>query len=592
MQRSITLLSICCLPVLFAAQPANDEPCSALPLPVNEVCAFMVVDNIDATLTTGVPVPNCASLSNADVWYSIDVPETGFLRIETEAGTLTDAAMALYSAPSCEGPFTLVVCDDNAGPGTMPLLDLTSLLPASTLYLRIWGTSGTTGNFGLCAHAMLEFPEGDCIYQLDLYDSFGDGWNGGARMGYSINGAPFILDSLASGSYATRLFGVNIGDVVVLSYSAGIFNSENSISLGIFGVDGSIFLGTNMSTSTVLYSGVVDCQAPPPIAGDCGYATPLCGDTLFAQGALVNGFTVDLDPTNRGCLTSGERQGIWTQFTIATDGTLALTLSSSFQSDIDFAIWGPLDSIVCPPVGAPIRCSYASQAAQTGLSTAATDVSESAGGDGWVRYLDVLSGQRYLLYIDNFSVNSSPLELTWQLGDGAALLCPAAPEAHFLVPNATILPGGSVNFIDQSTNNPTAWSWSFPGGVPDTSSDQDPIGIIYELPGCYDVSLTSYNAGGQGSTTQECAVVVDASTGLGEVTNGITLVQQASGISLRNAHGGTMQALLLDATGRVLRSKNASGEVHFPTNDLSTGQYLVVVTSDHGTWSRRVVIVH
>ena len=220
------------------------------------------------------------------------------------------------------------------------------------------------------------------------------------------------------------------------------------------------------------------------------------------------------------------------------------------------------------------------------------DVSESAGGDGWVRYLDVLAGQRYLLYIDNFSVNSSPLELTWQLSDGATLLCPSAPEAHFQVSNAMILPGGSVNFIDQSTNNPTAWSWSFPGGLPDSSSDQDPIGVVYELPGCYDVSLTSYNAGGQGSTTQACAVMVDASTGLSEVTNGITLVQQSSGISLRNSHGGNMQALVLDATGRLLLSKNASGEVHLPTGDLSAGQYVVVVTDDHGTWSRRVVIVH
>ncbi|MCB0771094.1 MAG: hypothetical protein KDC00_11905 [Flavobacteriales bacterium] len=591
MQRSIAVLLAGVLPALLAAQPANDEPCTALPLALNVTCTFTTVDNVGATLTSNVPGPGCGSLTNGDVWYTISAPAAGPLRIETASGTMTDAAMALYAAPSCDGPFTLLACDDDSGMDSMPFFDLMDLEPGATLYLRTWGYNGTSGDFSVCASGILEIPEGDCLYHLELFDSFGDGWGTGARIGYSVNGGPLIVDSLAAGGYASKLIGVDLGDVLTLSYMAGAQNNENSVVLGLWGSAGAYFLGSDMATNAGLYTGLVDCQPPTPLAGDCGYAAWLCSDTLFPKGALMNGYSVDLDPSNQGCLAAGERQGIWTQFTVATDGTLAFTLSSPFQSDIDFAIWGPLDSIVCPPVGAPIRCSYASQAAPTGLSTSATDVSESAGGDGWVRSLDVLAGQRYLLYIDNFSTNSSPLELTWQLSEGATLLCPSAPEAHLQVSNALILPGGSVNFIDQSTNNPTAWSWSFPGGIPDSSSDQDPIGVVYELPGCYDVSLTSYNAGGQGSTTQDCAVMVDATTGLGEVTDGITLVQQASGISLRNARGSLMQALLLDTTGRVLLSTNASGEVHLPTGDLSTGQYLVVVTDDHDRWSRRVVIV-
>jgi PKD repeat protein len=48
-----------------------------------------------------------------------------------------------------------------------------------------------------------------------------------------------------------------------------------------------------------------------------------------------------------------------------------------------------------------------------------------------------------------------------------------------------------VQYIDHSvlsSNNPT-WSWSFPGGTPNSSNEQNPL-VVYEAPGFYDVSLT------------------------------------------------------------------------------------------------------
>ena len=48
-----------------------------------------------------------------------------------------------------------------------------------------------------------------------------------------------------------------------------------------------------------------------------------------------------------------------------------------------------------------------------------------------------------------------------------------------------------VQYIDHSvlsSNNPT-WSWSFPGGTPSSSTEQNPM-VVYDAPGYYDVSLT------------------------------------------------------------------------------------------------------
>ena len=61
--------------------------------------------------------------------------------------------------------------------------------------------------------------------------------------------------------------------------------------------------------------------------------------------------------------------------------------------------------------------------------------------------------------------------------------------AGFTASNTSPAQGATVNFTDQSTGSPTAWAWSFPGGTPSTSTQQNPTGIKYLLPGSFDVTL-------------------------------------------------------------------------------------------------------
>lgn len=49
---------------------------------------------------------------------------------------------------------------------------------------------------------------------------------------------------------------------------------------------------------------------------------------------------------------------------------------------------------------------------------------------------------------------------------------------------------GTASFTDLSTGQPTAWAWTFEGGTPSTSTEQNPTGIVYSTPGTYPVSLT------------------------------------------------------------------------------------------------------
>ncbi len=63
------------------------------------------------------------------------------------------------------------------------------------------------------------------------------------------------------------------------------------------------------------------------------------------------------------------------------------------------------------------------------------------------------------------------------------------PEADFSASATTILSGTGIDFFDLSTGNPEpdSWQWSFPGGTPDTSNEQNPANIIYYTAGVYEV---------------------------------------------------------------------------------------------------------
>lgn len=66
-----------------------------------------------------------------------------------------------------------------------------------------------------------------------------------------------------------------------------------------------------------------------------------------------------------------------------------------------------------------------------------------------------------------------------------------------------------VQFTDQSSNNPSSWSWTFEGGLPNTSTEQNPV-ILYENEGEFDVTLTVTNESGSNTITFEDYIQVQS----------------------------------------------------------------------------------
>jgi PKD repeat protein len=71
----------------------------------------------------------------------------------------------------------------------------------------------------------------------------------------------------------------------------------------------------------------------------------------------------------------------------------------------------------------------------------------------------------------------------------------------------------SVTFFDQSTNNPTKWEWSFPGGSPSTSNLQNPT-INFNSIGLYNVSLKTSNDCGNNTLTKTNYINVNSTVGI------------------------------------------------------------------------------
>jgi hypothetical protein len=445
--------SICVIP---NDPPTNDNPCSALAisataLPVNPGCLFsgFSTDYATATAATNpaqgwltVPTaPTCGGAYNSDVWFTAVVPSNGVLDFDTDDGSLTNMAMAVYTATgSCSAgtlALTQVACDNGGSPNgaNMPNMTVSGLTAGSTVYVRMWReVVAANGTFQVCARTTVS-PTGTCDYVLRMNDSGGNGWDGSTvQVCIDPPGPPpnTCTSYTIIGSIGNITFSANNGAVITVNYTAaGSF--QNQISYSISTPAGGILFasGSPPATGNGVFGFTVNstCNVPPAPVSDCIGATQVCNNQVVSF-APVPGFgnTQDLNATNRGCLSGNEIRGVWVSFTAYQTGTIAFTINVNNSTDYDFAVWGPFSGTpTCPPPGPPLRCSWSGAWGPTGLNYTSADLSEGAGGDKWVRWIDAVAGQSFMLYVDNWSNNGAQFDLNWNLNPPNMIDCSLLP---------------------------------------------------------------------------------------------------------------------------------------------------------------------
>ncbi len=76
-----------------------------------------------------------------------------------------------------------------------------------------------------------------------------------------------------------------------------------------------------------------------------------------------------------------------------------------------------------------------------------------------------------------------------------------SPTADFEASETNIPAGCGIDFFDLSQGYPQSWLWNFEGGTPATSEVSNPVGIIFENEGVFEVSLTVTNPDGSDTKT-------------------------------------------------------------------------------------------
>lgn len=169
------------------------------------------------------------------------------------------------------------------------------------------------------------------------------------------------------------------------------------------------------------------------------------------------------------------------------------------------------------------------------------------------------------------------------------------PVAGFNADQTEVNIGETVYFTDLSANNPTSWQWVFEGGVPATSTAQNPV-ITYPAIGEYDVKLKVQNTYGVDSVLYENYIKVDSAIGITKVhSNGLNIYPNPVNIDLITITSATpvAEVAIYDLYGKVLIREEQSHTDSFQLSIaiLQNGIYLIKVLDESGWKTSKVTVL-
>jgi PKD repeat protein len=172
--------------------------------------------------------------------------------------------------------------------------------------------------------------------------------------------------------------------------------------------------------------------------------------------------------------------------------------------------------------------------------------------------------------------------------------------ANFSASATTIDEGETVDFTDASTGTPTEWAWSFEGGTPNTSTDQNPSGITYNVAGKYTVSLTVTNLQGSNTLTRDSLITVISHVGVAEHNGiGINIFPNPSNgkfsFDLTSSGSSTVNISILNSIGITVYTEtgvNINGRYSKTIDMLKmpVGIYYIKVQGESGVAIKKIII--
>jgi FOG: PKD repeat len=366
-------------------------------------------------------------------------------------------------------------------------------------------------------------------------------WSNGTVQGPTATHSA-TLNSLNAGNYAVTLTDGN-GCTATASAQVNDASAFSIIPIPDYHVEagsqvGPIVLQTSTWGANFTWTGGIEVGMPN---GSTTAMMPLI--PVFT--AQLNSATVTVNATLGACTST-------TQFTVnVTDNTPPTAVCQ----DITVAL-GPNGNVIVTPVQV------------NGGST-----------DSYASLADlILSISTANFTAANLGANNVTLTVTDPSGNSASCVAIVtvlaeqgfAPTASFSdVQLQKCMAPFQLKFSDHSVGNPTSWLWTFPGGTPATSTEQNPV-VVFNTPGYHVVTLQVSNAHGTHQLSKECQVVY-----LGMPDADFAYGVDGMNVSFANFTQNATHYVWHFGDGNVSEEVNPTHNYEF------AGTYLVQLTADN-----------
>ncbi len=201
--------------------PVNDDCTGAIALTSGGVFDDNPVVGTNASASdSAAPAPGCGGYQGGDVWYTVTIPDSGSLTIETGTGTMADTAMAVYEGADCNN-LTLVDCSDDEGPGAYSIIELTGRTPGEVLYVNVWEFfNDAIGTFQIAAYdgslATDSFDNANFSYYPNPVKNM-------LNLSYTQNISSVVVFNLLGQQVMTKVINANQSQIDMSSLATGAY---------------------------------------------------------------------------------------------------------------------------------------------------------------------------------------------------------------------------------------------------------------------------------------------------------------------------------------------------------------------------------
>jgi len=150
-----------------------------------------------------------------------------------------------------------------------------------------------------------------------------------------------------------------------------------------------------------------------------------------------------------------------------------------------------------------------------------------------------------------------------------------------------------VHFTDLSEGDIDSWEWTFEGGTPESSTEQNPV-VNFFTPGTYDVSLTVFSGDEQATITKEDYISSDYCPGMVPVDmQSISISPNPASdlISIKGLNAQEAIVSIFDLSGSLILQERLKGvSTQLNISEINSGSYILSIEINGQKKQEKIII--